>query len=567
MSNNLNEKLQQYYKEGNYEKYRKNGGDIEKAYKDFRGKFGKEAIKNLSSAEVLKVLFGNKDDDALGYNLEKQTRYFGGIGIGGSWQRILSKRDGVWRFGRSETLSEERAEQLAKEYRKKFVDLFDLIDGLILKDGLRSSEDYKAIEQKGWDDFGSVCRRQWFLKYLAMLYPQYFMNAFKDGDGDRSWVSYVFRKLGLPKDPSWYINCWTFTRFANEQNIPNLVLYKIAERLYWKDLGSQDGAASQANGDDAGDRVTGGRNVILYGVPGCGKSYHADNIETEEDKKERIVFHPDYSYSDFVGQILPSVDGDGVRYRFTPGPFTRILKEAIEDQSTQYCLIIEEINRGNAPAIFGDIFQLLDRNEDGTSAYGIVNADIAQEVYGDKNHEVRIPSNLSIIATMNTSDQNVFVLDTAFQRRWEMRLVPNVLKDGELASSEIAHTGVTWKKFFMVINECFLDSNLGMASNEDKRLGAYFVCKKDLTEPDRFAEKVLKYLWDDAFKFNRGKLFASGFNSLEKVVEKFCHSKEDERFDVFNADVKDALYKGKEPAKEQNEGTLAQGHMQEFDGQ
>lgn len=150
-----------------------------------------------------------------------------------------------------------------------------------------------------------------------------------------------------------------------------------------------------------------------------------------------MVFHPDYTYSDFIGQILPCVEENGqVTYKFTPGPFTNILKDAFNNPTEEYVLVIEEINRGNAPAIFGEVFQLLDRkveisdiNDDGlpigTSEYGITNANMARIIYDDPTHKVRIPSNLSIIGTMNTSDQNVFTLDTAFQRRWNMRLIEN----------------------------------------------------------------------------------------------------------------------------------------------
>lgn len=187
---------------------------------------------------------------------------------------------------------------------------------------------------------------------------------------------------------------------------------------------------------DKAARIDNGTNVLLYGVPGSGKSW---TIEHEYCKKgtnvERLVFHPDYTYSDFIGQILPNVAEDGqVSYKFTAGPFTNILADAYQNPDKEYILIIEEINRGNAPAIFGEVFQLLDRKTEirevdddgypiGTSEYGITNANIAAIVYGDAKHKVRIPSNLSIIGTMNTSDQNVFTLDTAFQRRWEMRLM------------------------------------------------------------------------------------------------------------------------------------------------
>ena len=114
---------------------------------------------------------------------------------------------------------------------------------------------------------------------------------------------------------------------------------------------------------DAFERLTTGCNVLLYGVPGSGKSYTIEHEYCRPTSRvERLVFHPDYTYSDFIGQILPAVDENGqVSYKFTAGPFTNILKESYKNPATEYILIIEEINRGNAPAIFGEVFQLLDR--------------------------------------------------------------------------------------------------------------------------------------------------------------------------------------------------------------
>lgn len=345
-------------------------------------------------------------------------------------------------------------------------------------------------------------------------------------------------------------------------------------------------------------RVSSGSNVLLYEVPGSGKSW---TIEHEYCKKgtnvERLVFHPDYTYSDFIGQILPNVDEEGqVSYKFTPGPFTNILHDAYNNPEKEYILIIEEINRGNAPAIFGEVFQLLDRKTElreadddgypiGTSEYGITNANIAKIVYGDARHKVRIPSNLSIIGTMNTSDQNVFTLDTAFQRRWEMRLIENNFEhvDRSLADAEILDTGVTWQTFCTEINNIIVGNNARMTSAEDKRLGAYFVHLKDLmyndemgnlsdgeydalrkkeqsgtiteTEKDRlyairsamkqnrkFPEKVIKYLWDDAFKFNREIVFeTTTYQSLEQVIRVFMYAEKINRFSMFKENVRNAF--------------------------
>lgn len=310
-------------------------------------------------------------------------------------------------------------------------------------------------------------------------------------------------------------------------------------------------------------RVMGGKNVILYGVPGSGKSYTiGEEYCNDENRMERLVFHPDYTYSDFAGQILPNVTEGNVSYEFTPGPFTRLLDKAYKNPSEEFYLIIEEINRGNAPAIFGEVFQLLDRIDSGESEYGISNADIARIVYGDETRKVRIPSNMSIIGTMNTSDQNVFTLDTAFQRRWSMRMIENDLGKVAYADMNILDTDVNWRRFNTAMNSIILKKNVRVTSSEDKRLGAFFVREIDLrydakeidtaATPDekriaarqnrRFPEKVLKYLWDDAFKFSREDVFETGqYISLEEIVRKFRDSQGNARFSVFKEDVVSAL--------------------------
>lgn len=322
--------------------------------------------------------------------------------------------------------------------------------------------------------------------------------------------------------------------------------------------------------DNVESRIKGGENIILYGVPGAGKSFTLENDYVDENTTmERVVFHPDYTYSDFVGQILPkSKDGD-VSYNFIPGPFAKIVRDAYINPTKKYILAIEEINRGNAPAIFGDVFQLLDRDQSGRSRYTITNADIAKVVFGDESKEIYIPSNLSLICTMNTSDQNVFTLDTAFQRRWNMRLIENVFKkntpeEKAFAEHPILDTTVTWENFCETINAQILDKNQNMTSSEDKRLGTHFVLIDyliyDPIEVDesatlqarhqaelrnrRFPEKVIKYLWDDAFKFYRDEIFNPNYNSLEKVISAFATATGNDRFKVFKDNIKAAIEDG-----------------------
>lgn len=299
--------------------------------------------------------------------------------------------------------------------------------------------------------------------------------------------------------------------------------------------------------DNAVPRVIGGENILLYGVPGVGKSHTIKRDYCDDsDKMERVVFHPDYTYSDFVGQILPKVIDGQLKYVFTPGPFTKLLKKAWNNPGNKYFLVIEEINRGNAPAIFGEIFQLLDRkdadshkykaSEYGESEYGITNFEVASEVFGNEDKEIRIPSNMWILATMNTADQNVFTLDTAFQRRWNMQHIKNNVMKANHASSKIEGSVIEWGAFATVINDMVVDVSVDMASSEDKRLGAYFVKLNELAV-NKFPEKVLKYLWDDAFKMDKEAVFDEKFRSLEMVIETYEQSESDKLQAVLRMDV------------------------------
>lgn len=294
-------------------------------------------------------------------------------------------------------------------------------------------------------------------------------------------------------------------------------------------------------------RITGAENVLLYGVPGVGKSHEIQTKYCDDpERMERVVFHPDYTYSDFVGQILPKVENDKLKYEFTAGPFTTLLAKAWNNPGKEYYLVVEEINRGNAPAIFGEIFQLLDRktedshrydpSEYGESEYPITNSDIATAVFADPEEKIRIPSNMWILATMNTADQNVFTLDTAFQRRWKLHHMKNDVMSAGHSKTKIEGSEIEWGTFASVINEMVTDYSLEMMSSEDKRLGAYFVKKNELSE-EEFPEKVLKYLWDDAFKMKKDAVFDDKFKSLETVIETYELSEPDKLKSVLRLEV------------------------------
>lgn len=315
------------------------------------------------------------------------------------------------------------------------------------------------------------------------------------------------------------------------------------------------------------------KQIIYYGVPGCGKSnkIREQLKDVPEKNKVRVVFHPEYTNAEFIGQILPKVNGH-VTYEFTPGPFTQIIKRAYLNPNEQFYLVIEEINRGNAAAIFGDTFQLLDRLKagetdslgndpanaavntftEGWSQYFVQNDDVNAYIRGtensiqignirfDSNTAIRLPPNLSILATMNTSDQNVFTLDNAFQRRFDMELVRNEFDLTKPAvktqyEAEIDDTGIKWGQFWGWINVKITATLKGLSSTEDKRLGVWFVSNVGGIIDDKvFAEKVLKFLWDDVFKFKRPQIFADGIDTLEKLINSFEKPSEGkERFDVF----------------------------------
>lgn len=271
------------------------------------------------------------------------------------------------------------------------------------------------------------------------------------------------------------------------------------------------------------DFIKGGFNIIYYGVPGTGKSYQVQQYlktkDVAEDEYIRTTFYPEYSYNDFIGQLLPKVETNGdnknITYDFKEGPFTKALKLAYSKPNRMIYLIIEEMSRGNCSAIFGDIFQLLDRvqedNEDKDwSAYSIDNELISEYIPQITDDKIRIPSNLSIIGTLNTSDQNVFVMDNAFKRRFEWEYVDTTpVKDDtgkELNNVKITiNTGsesinTNWIEFYQKLNK-FISSSEGLGLSEDKQIGQFFIEFDNETDQDKIKNKLqnklLHYLWFD----------------------------------------------------------------------
>jgi hypothetical protein len=254
-------------------------------------------------------------------------------------------------------------------------------------------------------------------------------------------------------------------------------------------------------------------NKIYFGAPGTGKSYQITQDMKDIDLifQKRVTFHPEYDYPSFVGGYKPLTDNDGnIKYEFVPQIFTNIYVEACNDPDHQYYLIIEEINRGNCAEIFGDLFQLLDRDKNykitpSNEVINYLSNNISNSDYY-KDGKMLLPDNLSIISTMNTSDQSLFPMDSAFKRRWEWEYIPiNYSKDGSINKSANytivvdSTIAVNWIDFIKKINLKIQENqNLGM----DKCIGNYFIKPSEKGEIwlDNFIHKVIFYLWNDVFK-------------------------------------------------------------------
>ena len=285
-------------------------------------------------------------------------------------------------------------------------------------------------------------------------------------------------------------------------------------------------------------------NTIYYGIPGSGKSYYIKNELLKElnvKEYERIIFYPEYTYSDFIGTYKITSDKENP-IKPIEGPFTRILIKALKDTNNNYVLIIEELNRGNAESIFGDIFQLLDR-KNGESEYTINNDFIKECMEKEKigQEEIKIPKNLYIIATINTSDQNVFNLDTAFGRRWDyVRIDDNfsIKHDKEKYNERYikGFPNIKWNDFRIIINEAILNTENNIWNKEDKQLGLFYISNEQLyvkgqeieneeEERRRFVYNVIRYLWFEVFKDKEENLInvLNSSNLMEKEL-KLCYS-------------------------------------------
>lgn len=300
-----------------------------------------------------------------------------------------------------------------------------------------------------------------------------------------------------------------------------------------------------------------GINRIYFGAPGTGKSYNMkmfirengiDDYTDEIDHPNvyRTTLHPEFSYVDFVGQVMPSVKNDGsnsseIIYEFVPNIFTQALKAAVLKPNEPIFLILEEMSRANVAAVFGDLFQLLDRDSSGKSEYQINNALIAEYIYKNKDKKIYIPKNLFILGTVNTSDQNVFVMDTAFKRRFEHAYVSTKINSEDEKLNDFSFNlrknngdilKLKWVDLVRSLNRFIVaptDKN-GLELSEDKQIGHFFIkfnndekdqVRNQVANYNQITGKLIHYLWDDVNKasFSENSLFYEGIDSFSELYE------------------------------------------------
>jgi len=275
-------------------------------------------------------------------------------------------------------------------------------------------------------------------------------------------------------------------------------------------------------------------NIIYFGSPGTGKSNKIDEL-TKGTNVRKITFHPEYDYHSFVGSYRPSMNGETIVYKFVPQIFIKIYAEAWQNLDQHYFLQIEEINRGNCAEIFGDLFQLLDRDSDGSSKYAVdPSEELAKYLLeelganhgGISNGKIKLPKNLSLIATMNTSDQSLFPMDSAFKRRWDWEYM-KIDYNCTLSNFTIQlNNGKSyeWLKFLKAVNKLIFETT----GSPDKQIGNWFVNATytgNIIDEKTFINKVLFYLWNDVFKDEDESLF--NIDGETRTYEDFFTKNED----------------------------------------
>lgn len=485
--------------------------------------------------------------------------------------------------------------------------LFDFAEKVLLADSICYEHLDSYLKSKEMKTAFAV----WVERNYAFKDESSFAEALKDALG-QSYTDDLIRALwkdGVPSPDDIGLDDDVFSNVK-----PCIDWATIGEYFPVGELNSTHSEPDRVNlvrnSPELHEKVAGlSRNLIYFGAPGTGKSHELDKLARDsfaKDNIRRVTFYPDYTYSQFVGSYRPFTKDGQIGYRYIPGPFLQTYLDASLRPNDDYLIIIEELNRANPAAVFGDVFQLLDRNASGASEYTVnvpmeMSECIAEEL-GKLDGEakkaiedhfdpdlgfqdfcdmmlshIELPPNMFIWATMNSADQGVFPMDTAFKRRWDFRYMgidegenamPDALDGEKLSERTVATAGrrAVWNELRKAINTLLLDCGV----NEDKLLGPFFLSPEALsdevnesTEKTRFVsafeDKVLLYLYEDAGKMRRGDIFWSKEATFAAVCEKF----EKDGIGVFAQQSKkgksvfDHVYEGSESAAEDDEPNQA----------
>lgn len=530
--------------------------NTENLLSNFQSMFSPEKLKSLEGSDILYNIFPQKGNNStLCYNLEFSNDFkwlCGGIRGGSSFKFSLFKytETGKWTVGSSKSnlksISEDEAISLATKIRDALVKGAEYIQN----NNLESVDDYIHFENELnnlFKDSQKMCpinpTHSWIHKYYTLIFPDKFLGIHVD------WMKKDFlKKFRIKPEKGFYATDAQFYQLTKKSGIKlnslcdeRIVKLFFESESIWDSI--DEGNLVELSGcNDEPFMTDKKRNLIYFGAPGTGKSYNLNQDKDELLKNypnnyERVTFHPDYSYANFVGTYKPVPENGSITYKYVPGSFMRILKKALNNPNEPYLLVIEEINRANVAAVFGDVFQLLDRNEENISEYDIATSeDMKSYINEDK---IVLPQNLFIWATMNSADQGVFPMDTAFKRRWDFKYFSINNNENLIENTHTTVNGkeVNWNTLRKQIN----DELLSYKINEDKLMGPFFAFNEFMNQEipeetfkDIFKNKIIMYLFEDAARAKRNDLFSGAKTKDYVTYSEICEAFDKIGLKIFN---------------------------------